>query len=173
MSPSLHALSDWVRCRTKGWPCSLSPHWRRTFLKVTRKQSWWLSCRNKYKQNKQENQSWDRQIQLDQGSHYRHTVSFSLVVSVQSSVHFSGQDVPDVEGSISWASSHIAAVRTATKQRYGSTFWAFDERVMGKLGCIVLQSTAAAANSPVSDSGPVSSTFKPLGTKVENRRKSC
>lgn len=96
------------------------------------------------------------------------------MVSVQSSVHFSGQDVPDVEGSISGASSHVAAVRTVTKQRHSSAFRAFDERVIGKkLGCIILQSTAAAANSPVSDSGPVSATFKPLGTKGQKRRQFC
>lgn len=170
MSASLHALSDWVRCRTKGWPCSLSPHWRRTFLKVTRTQSWWLSCRNKKKKKRK--------------SKLRSPDSAWSGITLQAHCEFlTCGFCPEFcplfrSGRSRCRGLHQLSLqphssRQDCKQRYSSTFWAFDERVIGKLGCIILQSTAAAANSPVSDSGPVSSTFKPLGTKAQKRRKSC
>lgn len=65
-----------------------------------------------------------------------------LVVSVQNSVHFPRQDVPDVQSSVSRASGYVAAIRTVHKQldQNQNQIWIHDSKTETHLKVTLVQS---------------------------------
>lgn len=85
---------------------------------------------------------------------------FLLVVPVQNALHFPRQDVPDVQSSVSRASSHVAAIRTASSSRWTSADQVLRPDKKNR--------NTRTGGSPEGDSGPVGSTLEALSAEDTN-----